>query len=349
MTSESEVHTALAINENHTDEHVEDGGKRSILYHAYEQAMDRINNQLPGFRKLGMRTIAWIVHAERPLTATQLQHALAINEGDVRLDRSNIRKIETILSVCAGLVTLDTQSNIVRLAHLTTQEYFRSSRSKYFPDAQADISNACIKYLSFDGSRPHENPKPLRYVDKDGNLLSLFTYAGMYWGNHARKASASSQRTMWFLKDTELVRRSCLWGRSMSVLNPDDDWTGLHLAVYFGLRDAVDLLLNEGANVDCRTEVLETTPLMIASGKGLTDIVKVLIAKGAAVQATDLHDWTPLHFASRRGNAGIVSLLLKNGARIDVEDVAGNTPSHSAISGNNLDIAAILRQGIGGI
>ena len=50
----------------------------------------------------------------------ELYHALAIEPGDKALNTDNVDEVEDIISVCAGLVTVDEESNIIRLVHYTT-------------------------------------------------------------------------------------------------------------------------------------------------------------------------------------------------------------------------------------
>lgn len=54
-----------------------------------------------------------------------------------------------MVSACAGLVTSDEESRIIRLVHYTTQEYFERTQTSWFPNAQDDITKVCITYLSF--------------------------------------------------------------------------------------------------------------------------------------------------------------------------------------------------------
>ena len=65
------------------------------------------------------------------------------------LDEENLPEIEDIISVCAGLVTVDQESNIIRLVHYTTQEYFERNQVTLFPNSQTDIAMTCVTYLSF--------------------------------------------------------------------------------------------------------------------------------------------------------------------------------------------------------
>lgn len=86
--------------------------------------MQRIQDQGAGARSLAKDVLLWITLAKRPLTPVELQHATAVESGEPKLDNQNISDIEYILSVCAGLVMLDKESDIICLVHYTTHEYF---------------------------------------------------------------------------------------------------------------------------------------------------------------------------------------------------------------------------------
>lgn len=117
---------------------------------AYKEALQRIEFQRQGLRDLAKRVLLWITCARRPLNTLELQHALAVEVGELALDPDNLRDTEVMLSVCAGLVTIDKESGIIRLVHYTTQEYFDRTWNFWFPNAQNDITITCVTYLSFD-------------------------------------------------------------------------------------------------------------------------------------------------------------------------------------------------------
>jgi len=96
--------------------------------YAYEAAMERIEGQLSDQEELAKQVLSWITCAKRPLTVSELQHALAVEVSEVELDEDNISSIDDIVSVCAGLVTVDEESRIIRLVHYTTQEYFERTQ-----------------------------------------------------------------------------------------------------------------------------------------------------------------------------------------------------------------------------
>jgi hypothetical protein len=109
----------------------------------------RIDSQLPEDRTLAKNALSWISYARRPLTVTELCHALAVEIEDDELNVDNIPDIDDIVSVCAGLVTVDEKSQIIRLVHYTTQEYTETARESWIPQAQYIIAATCITYLCF--------------------------------------------------------------------------------------------------------------------------------------------------------------------------------------------------------
>jgi hypothetical protein len=96
--------------------------------YVYKEAMERINSQVKDQEELAKQVLLWIICAKRPLTTAELQHALAVETSESQLDKDNLSEVEDIVSVCAGLVTIDEESDIIRLVHYTTQEYFEQTK-----------------------------------------------------------------------------------------------------------------------------------------------------------------------------------------------------------------------------
>eukprot|EP00964_Phaeocystis_antarctica_P065113 scaffold39231_cov60-Phaeocystis_antarctica.AAC.2 len=98
----------------------------------------------------------------------------------------------------------------------------------------------------------------------------------------------------------------------------------LHEASLRGHTEVVQLLLDKGAPVDEKTESGRTA-LMWASNNGHTEVVKLLLDKGASVNEKDKEGSTALMGASQYGRTGVVVLLLDNGASVDEKDEDGYT------------------------
>jgi len=118
----------------------------------------------------------------------------------------------------------------------------------------------------------------------------------------------------------------------------DLGYTPLHLATMRGNTAAVELLLRAGAEVNIGMES-GSTPLMFASLNGHCDIVEALLRGGADVNGPDTHGRTPLHAAAAGIGGGkhalrIVSLLLEHGADANARDSQTQcTPLFWAASG----------------
>ena len=89
------------------------------LDQTYEQTMNRIESQGEGFRELAKKVLSWVINTKRTLSTAELQHTLAVKPRKRVLNTDFIPDIEIVGSVCAGLVTVDTQSDVVRLVHFT--------------------------------------------------------------------------------------------------------------------------------------------------------------------------------------------------------------------------------------
>jgi hypothetical protein len=153
----------------------------------YEQAMERINDQGSRIRELAEHILGWIIHAKRPLSTVELQHALGVRTRTTKLDEDYLPSIRVLRSVCAGLVATDEQSGIVRLVHYTTQQYFERTWYSWFPNAQTYITDICVTYLSFDVFKTG-------FCQSDGEFEArlktnvLYDYAARNWGHHAHLA-----------------------------------------------------------------------------------------------------------------------------------------------------------------
>lgn len=97
-----------------------------------------------------MLALTWISLAFRPLEVEELQHALAVRPGDRNFDSEALPDIALVVSVSAGLITIDEDSRTVGLVHFTVEEYFRKKKANLFPRADILLAETCITYVSYD-------------------------------------------------------------------------------------------------------------------------------------------------------------------------------------------------------
>jgi ankyrin repeat protein len=87
-----------------------------------------------------------------------------------------------------------------------------------------------------------------------------------------------------------------------------DNKTPLHAAYFGGQLKTMKLLLDKGADVDA-TGALDNTLLHCASLHGRPEEVKLLLKHEAYVNAKNKNDWTPLHRAALRGQLEVAKHL----------------------------------------
>ncbi|KAJ5062213.1 ankyrin repeat domain-containing protein [Bipolaris maydis] len=264
------------------------------LEDAYDTTLQRIDSQSEVDCKLAREVLSWITLAERQLTTAEICCALAIEDGEDEIDPENVRTLEDLISVCAGLVTVDQESDIIRLVHYTTQEYFERTGDLWNPRGHVYIATTCLKYLSFSAFQSGSCPNDKEFRERL-QQNSFLDYAAKYWARHAKPVEA------------EVAARACelLQGNSFSSIE--------------------EVLFASDYKYNCySTRYPVRTPLHYTSQFGLPDIAEKVLATvnvpiAEAVNAKDSRGWTPLISAAQYGQPEMVQLLLRKGAEISAQ------------------------------
>ncbi|MCF6812115.1 ankyrin repeat domain-containing protein, partial [Thiotrichales bacterium 19S9-12] len=134
--------------------------------------------------------------------------------------------------------------------------------------------------------------------------------------------------------------------RHLNAQNKDKE-TPLHIAVRKNNQDAINLLLEKGANRDIADKNGNTAlHLELQKENPNLDRIAALVSQNNI----DIRNkWleTPLHIAVRKNNQGAINRLLEKGANQDIADKNGNTALHLELQKENpnLDrIAALVSQ-----
>ena len=119
--------------------------------------------------------------------------------------------------------------------------------------------------------------------------------------------------------------------------------TALTLACFQGRHEVVSLLLDRKAAVEHRAKT-GLTPLMEAASGGYVEVGRVLLNKGADVNAPPVPSSrdTALTIAADKGHYRFVELLLNRKAQVDVRNKKGNSSLWLAANGGHLDVVQLL-------
>lgn len=102
----------------------------------------------------------------------------------------------------------------------------------------------------------------------------------------------------------------------------------LSIASQHGYTDVVGLLLKKGA-----TSLPNTNgeyPIHLAAREGHADVCRLLLDQGVWDLPDKFHEWTPLFHAAHNGHAACIEILLKAGAKVDKTDELGHQAIHYA-------------------
>jgi len=280
---------------------------------AYGATLERIQGQDGDRVKFAMEVLMWVSQSGRPLDAEELCHALGIEEDSKELDPENVPSIETLLSCCLGLVTVDEGGSRVRLIHLTLHEYL-GGRPDLFGSAHSKMADVCLTCLNFQSIK--DLPTNLSEPPETAPFLA---YASCYWGVHARKELTEHTKSLALQLlvqyDHHIAARMLLvipgFPNFMLPASGESGTCGLHAIAYFGVAEiATAMIKSAGCEVD-RRDSRGYTPLIWAAENNNREVCEVLLELGGADPGIGgSGGQTPLLVASKAGCEGIVKLLL---------------------------------------
>ncbi|KFQ30951.1 Ankyrin repeat and SOCS box protein 3, partial [Mesitornis unicolor] len=120
-------------------------------------------------------------------------------------------------------------------------------------------------------------------------------------------------------------------------------WNSLHQAAFQGRTEIMKILLEKGASKECKDD-FGITPLFIAAQYGKLETLRLLISHGADVNCQAKDRATPLLIASQEGHVECVELLLSKGADPNIYCNEDNwqLPIHAAAEMGHKKILELL-------
>jgi ankyrin repeat domain-containing protein 50 len=109
------------------------------------------------------------------------------------------------------------------------------------------------------------------------------------------------------------------------------DWTPLHYLAYFDIVCRGKRLLEQKTDVDINDNALGVTPLHCAAFRGNEAMLELLLDNGADINAQTKDGDTALHLATVRGKRKIMKALIARGIDTTKTNNAGHTALHAAV------------------
>jgi len=121
----------------------------------------------------------------------------------------------------------------------------------------------------------------------------------------------------------------------------------IHTAARGGNLAEIKKQLAWGANPNNKTFWYKDTPLIVAAAYGHTEVVKLLLERGAHVNTGNEGGETALHYAARHGHTKVMQILLEHGADPKLKGTGCGTPLQWAVrGGQNRSVKTLLDYGV---
>jgi ankyrin repeat protein len=122
-----------------------------------------------------------------------------------------------------------------------------------------------------------------------------------------------------------------------------DGWTALHLACFFGHEHIVRLLIDSSVHPHpVSRNATANQPIHAAAVTGRLSIVRLLLDRGADIEAVAAGGFTPLMLAAGAGHSATVEFLVARGARRRTLSADGKSAADLARARNHTGLATWL-------
>ncbi len=124
-----------------------------------------------------------------------------------------------------------------------------------------------------------------------------------------------------------------------------EEWnstTLLHRAVAADQEEIVKLLIDKGADINAK-DINSNTPLSLTGIHGNVSVADLLVSAGADLNHKGFGGWTPLHMAAFKGHINLVNYFVTiRGAEVEIKDDGGTTALHCAAFKGHDNVICLL-------
>ena len=334
------------------------------VYDAYERILERSAD-----RESARKILQIVIAADRALTVSEMNVALALAlQGRCssydELDRPSDMEFKlSVKQICGLFVSIIDQK--VYLLHQTAREFLICQPGLASQGWQHSLSlesghsllfRICVYLLCFS---EFESPPWDLPLDSRGSSINLaefslwidghglLHYSAEAWMDHYHQMQEKSDDDLieagLELCNTSLKKFVTWWGIYERNYRGGGD---VHVACRIGWYAVVERMLNDGVDVNLRAYDSEECPLHYAarSDKGFA-VVKLLLDRGADVNAENESRTCPLHIACAWHEIPVIKLLLDSGADIDAVNDDGTALCMACGAGNEEIVQLLLGRG----
>ena len=124
--------------------------------------------------------------------------------------------------------------------------------------------------------------------------------------------------------------------------SPPDRCSKLHQTALDGSTESLVALLSDGSIDIDQGNQHGWTPLMLASGKGHSHVVRILLNKRANASIVAGGGITALHASAGEGHLAVCKMLVNAGANVEAATTEGVTPLHMAAEYGHCEVMSML-------
>ena len=239
--------------------------------------------------------------------------------------QNSAMRFSDLMPLCANLIVLDKNRNVVRFAHQSVKEFLERHDAFTGPVAHNSLASTCIEACSrgpiFEGS--------LKLPSDD-----FYVYAAMYWPVHLAMAEVKAA-------NSDIVNQVT------SFIFDEDFDTSLSFDSWLGTRgELVSILANDHALKIALDAIPDGNAgfLFLISVFGLTALLRVVLEHvvDLDVDQMNTHGHTPAYLAATLGHSATLSMLVDHGANINVKCGRYGSPLHAACFAGHLETVKIL-------
>ncbi|NXH69454.1 ASB3 protein, partial [Hydrobates tethys] len=188
-------------------------------------------------------------------------------------------------------------------------------------EAAAHNSNECLRLLvraapsdDYINSKTFEGLCALHLSARHGSLESVRVL--LEAGADPNEVTTEATTALFLAVENghaDIVKFLLQHGANVEGPHSWSGWNSLHQASFQGCTEIMKILLEKGASKECKDD-FGITPLFVAAQYGKLESLRLLVSHGADVNCQAKDRATPLLIAAQEGHAECVELLLSKGA-----------------------------------